>query len=607
VRAVSEHLFVRSGLVGTRGTQPLSYDLRLPDTAQADALRLLDASRAVINLALTALWPHLDEVAAVRSGPAWKPVDALLSSPEPHGSRQWRCEAEVVGRILRAQAARKQIFAQVLPILSAGFIRPKTETRPPGKERKAISAAITALQRDMAGDDASFVALQNVIEQCCNSFLQHERFPATFEELQPLPLLRSGVLTYAGDDGGEQGQAYRLALDLEAGVVRFRFRRPEPDGAWGWRSDEAVIPLPERLLARLQRGAALLAPTLREVVAPGGARTAVLDLALAVPPLQPLPAWGDVAHVLGVDWGVHTLITATAVAADEAEGKSQQVGRPFFLDTGGFDGRQARTRRQIDQLQNKVRRFEQERDALPEEHPKRAWSAGRIQALLDAKSRCWRKYNARNRALAHLASNVILLLARIHGCSLVAIESLSTLKSTGRGKGVKGRWRQYRKNTTIRGEIGRLLKYKCLLAGVRLRTVPPQHTSHTCPRCGQPANTYRSPTERRKVVDGGRWLWCGACGYNADRDYAASLNIARLGVTLLTQMQASSTAKRCVVRDALVKPVSYTRMGAGLLLPPPGSHARPQRAGKICYYPGWLKSAYLQSSQPQPTFLRLCG
>ena len=99
-----------------------------------------------------------------------------------------------------------------------------------------------------------------------------------------------------------------------------------------------------------------------------------------------------------------------------------------------------------------------------------------------------------------------------------------------------------------------------------------------CPRCGKPAKTYRSPSDRSKVEDWGRWLWCGECGYNADRDYGASLNIARLGATLLTQMQASSTAKRYVVRDQVVKPVSYTRTGAGLLLPPPGSHARPMRS-----------------------------
>jgi hypothetical protein len=62
-------------------------------------------------------------------------------------------------------------------------------------------------------------------------------------------------------------------------------------------------------------------------------------------------------------------------------------------------------------------------------------------------------------------------------------------------------------------------------------------------------------------------------------------------VTYLAQMQATSTARRSVVRDPSVKPVSYTGAGAGLLLPPPGFHARPQMAGKIIYYPGWLKTA----------------
>jgi hypothetical protein len=124
------------------------------------------------------------------------------------------------------------------------------------------------------------VALQNVVEQCCNYFLLHDRFPATYEELQPLPLLRTGLLSYAGDDGGEQGQAYRLTHDLQAGVVRFRFRCPDAQGNWAWRPSETLIALPEHLLARLQTGAVLLAPTLREVVAPGGVRTAALDLAL---------------------------------------------------------------------------------------------------------------------------------------------------------------------------------------------------------------------------------------------------------------------------------------------------------------------------------------
>ena len=44
-----------------RNVQPLSYELRLPDAVQADALRLLDVSREVINATVGALWQRLDE------------------------------------------------------------------------------------------------------------------------------------------------------------------------------------------------------------------------------------------------------------------------------------------------------------------------------------------------------------------------------------------------------------------------------------------------------------------------------------------------------------------------------------------------------------------
>jgi hypothetical protein len=130
----------------SRTHQPLTYDVRLPDEAQADALRLLDASRAVVNQALTLLWPSLDEFGSERAGPAWKHVGKYIGSPLPHGDRQWRCESEVVGRLLRGQAERKKAFEVVAPILSDGFdgfIRPKRDARPAGKNRPAIKEAIS--------------------------------------------------------------------------------------------------------------------------------------------------------------------------------------------------------------------------------------------------------------------------------------------------------------------------------------------------------------------------------------------------------------------------------------------------------------------------------
>jgi hypothetical protein len=201
----------------------------------------------------------------------------------------------------------------------------------------------------------------------------------------------------------------------------------------------------------------------------------------------------------------------------------------------------------------------------------------------------------------------LLLLCHLHGCSLLSMESLKTLKTTGRGKGVRGRWRHYRNNSTIRGEIWRLLRYKCHLIGLRFHTEQPRGTSHTCPHCGQPAKTYRSPSDRTEAVKWGRWMSCENCHCNGDRDYCASINIARLGVAYLMQMKQSGKARSCSIADPRVKPVSYTGAGAVLLLPPTGSHARPIRSGKICYYPGWLRSAFLQSSQPKAVFLRLCG
>src|SRR2546425_3864945 len=83
----------------------------------------------------------------------------------------------------------------------------------------------------------------------------------------------------------------------------------------------------------------------------------------------------------------------------------------------------------------------------------------------------------------------------------------------------------------------------------------------------KPAKTYRSPTERNEAVNWGRWLCCEVCGFNGDRDYCASLNIARLGVGYLLPMQTVGKARPCSITDPRVKPVSYTGAGSVLRLP----------------------------------------
>jgi hypothetical protein len=59
------------------------------------------------------------------------------------------------------------------------------------------------------------------------------------------------------------------------------------------------------------------------------------------------------------------------VRASVVDLAGNQIGRPFFLDTGPFDGRQARLRRQIDQLKAKVDQLEKQRARFPVGDPRR--------------------------------------------------------------------------------------------------------------------------------------------------------------------------------------------------------------------------------------------
>src|SRR2546422_9970334 len=127
-------------------TQTLSFPIQLPAGIHAEALRLLDTGRAAINQILTDLWQRLDLFVADRAGPAWKQVERHLLKRSGHGSRQERCEMEQAGRILRAQASRKQVFQTIRPLFSDGLIREAKAPRPARKDYRAIKEQVRALR-----------------------------------------------------------------------------------------------------------------------------------------------------------------------------------------------------------------------------------------------------------------------------------------------------------------------------------------------------------------------------------------------------------------------------------------------------------------------------
>src|SRR3989442_12611960 len=109
----------------------------------------------------------------------------------------------------------------------------------------------------------------------------------------------------------------------------------------------------------------------------------------------------------------------------------------------------------------KVAHLEKQRDRFPVGDPRRKPSEGALPVLRREISRCWRKYEARNNDLGHLAANILLVLSTAFNCQLIAGESLKSMKSAGRGRGAKGRWRNWRNNSQVRGDLWRILRYKC--------------------------------------------------------------------------------------------------------------------------------------------------
>jgi len=450
---------------------------------------------------------------------------------------------------------------------------------------------------------------------------------AAYEQLQPPPVLTVGHLTFAGDDGMDKGQTYRLRIEpadyseletrQEHAQARMflKLRTPDSLGHWAWGAWSEPISLPLALCRYLTSNARTQAPTLREIMGDDGRRVAVLDLIFAVPAKEV----SDLSHerrVLGFDWGVRSLITVSMLempkgaAGAEDSTPYRQVSRPVFLETGGIDGRQARLRREIDRL--KARRdhyayhITQALAAQVERNsPLPTHFAGWQEHVTEYEARirhCWKTYERRNRELAHLAANLLILLALVSECRLIGGENLTTLKTEGRGRGVRGRFRNWRNNTTVRGELWRVLQYKCRLVGIQARQVEPRGASHTCPHCHHTASTYASsaPQDRTKARAWGPWLCCSnpACLWNGARDYTASLNIARLGLAFLLTYQ---TTKRYVpyrMADSSVKPCLYSRQGATLLLPSQGITPRPSE-GKYIYYAGWSKAIAVRTSRPK--------
>jgi len=114
-------------------------------------------------------------------------------------------------------------------------------------------------------------------------------------------------------------------------------------------------------------------------------------------------------------------------------------------------------------------------------------------------------------------ANEIVKLAKCFNAN-IAIEKLRKLRKR------KGEWAKKSTRKTNRipyGFFRHALKHVAEREGVSVREVRPNYTSQTCPKCGHAG---------RENWRGYVYFRCAKCGYEADRDRTASLNIAERAI-----------------------------------------------------------------------------
>ncbi|MFX0114507.1 MAG: zinc ribbon domain-containing protein, partial [Candidatus Hodarchaeota archaeon] len=153
--------------------------------------------------------------------------------------------------------------------------------------------------------------------------------------------------------------------------------------------------------------------------------------------------------------------------------------------------------------------------------------------------------------ILHLTSNFLVATAFGHKCREIVLEDLRSYDPPKNQRTLSRKLSNW-----LRGALYELVSYKAQKVGIRVKRITPHWTSTYCPRCGHKGKKITEPIAKIPERTG-RFFACSHCGFTADRDYIAALNIYR--------MSQEQRKKRYRLKNA--KPVSYRGTGIPLNRP----------------------------------------
>ncbi len=140
----------------------------------------------------------------------------------------------------------------------------------------------------------------------------------------------------------------------------------------------------------------------------------------------------------------------------------------------------------------------------------------------EEQARIYRKLSRIKHQLVQTTTTILIDKAKQWNCSEIILEDLRMFRPK---KGLR-KWSR-RLNEWLHGQIAQILEYKTNEEGIKLLKVTPWGTSIHCPRCTNTRGLKVTSPTILTPKKSGRWFYCPNCGFNADRDYNAALNIFR--------------------------------------------------------------------------------
>ena len=211
-------------------------------------------------------------------------------------------------------------------------------------------------------------------------------------------------------------------------------------------------------------------------------------------------------RTLTVDLGLKKIATIVVFES------GKQISKPIFVRFKGLQYRH------VERLYDHIANIQRQ---LVKQKKKRKNKQIGVVRKEEERRKLYEKRNRLGEELAHTATNILIQIAFKWQCTKIVIEDLRNYKPPRGRRSWSRRLSQW-----LRGRIANLLDYKCQENGLTLQKVCPWNTSTHCPRCTAKGVKVLGPN---KLVEEkkGRWFHCQECGFTADRDYIAAINIYR--------------------------------------------------------------------------------